>query len=99
MRLAYHLPPTRATKYEWADVLGPLEAPLGYPQSWTFCSYGPVIAWAAYFLWKDPTLPLQQFQYAFFSLDQGWVSTQDQQESEGEEEVEDLLGAWICSCP
>ena len=88
------------TKYVCADVLGPPEAPLGYPQSWTFCSCGPVIAWAAYFLWKGPTLILQQFQSAFSSLDLGRVSAQDQQESEEEEEEEeDLLGAWTCSCP
>ena len=45
-------------------------------------------------------LLLQQFQFAFSSLDLGWVSAQDQQESEGEEEEEeDLLGAWTYSCP
>ena len=71
----------------WAGVLGPPEVPLGYPQSWTFCSCGPVIAWAAYFLWKGPTLLLQQFQFAFSSLDLGWVSAQDQQESEEEEDL------------
>ena len=51
------------------------------------------------FLWKGPTLLLQNFQSAFSSLDLGWVSTQDQQESKGEEEEEDLLGAWTYSCP
>ena len=81
------------TKYVWAIVLGPPEVPLGYPQNWTFCSCGLETAWAAYFLWKDPTLLLQQFQFSFSSLDLGWVSTQDQQESKGDEEEEDLLGA------
>ena len=84
----------------WASVLGPSEVPFDYPQSWTFYSCGLVTVWAAYFLWKGPTLLLQQFQFAFSSLDLGWVSAQDQQESEGEEEEEeDLLGAWTYSCP
>ena len=84
----------------WAGVLGPSEVPLGYPQNWTFCSYGLVTVWAAYFLWNGPTLLLQQFQFASSSLDLGWISAQDQQESkEEEEEEEDLLGAWTYSCP
>ena len=87
------------TKYVWAGVLVPPKVPLGYPQGWTFCFCGPVTAWATYFLWKGPTLFLQQFQFAFSSLDLGWVSAQDQQEFEGEEEEEDLLGAWTYSCP
>ena len=88
------------TKYVWAGVLGPPKVPFGYPQSWTFCSCGPVTAGATYFLWKGPTLLLQQFQFAFSSLDLGWVSAQDQQESEREEEEEeDLLGAWTYSYP
>ena len=87
------------TKYVWVGVLGPSEVPLGYPQSWTFCSCGLVIAWAAYFLWNGPTLLLQQFQSTFSSLDLSWVSAQDQQEFEGEEEEEELLGAWTYSCP
>ena len=87
------------TKYAWAGVLGPLEVPLGYPQNWTFCSCGLVTAWAAYFLWKGPTFLLQQFRCAFSSSDLGWVSAQDQKESEGEEEEEDLLEAWTYSCP
>ena len=83
----------------WAGVLGPLEVPLGFPQNWTFCSCGPVTAWAAYSLWKGPTFLLQQFPFAFSSLDLGWVSAQDQKESEEEEEEEDLLEAWTYSYP
>ena len=83
----------------WADVLGPPEVLLGYPRSWTFCSYGPVTIWATYFLWRGPTLLPRQFPFAFSSLDLGWVSAQDQKESEKEEEEEDLLEAWTYSCP
>ena len=82
-----------------AGALGPPKVPLGCPQSWTFCSCGSVTAWATYFLWKGLTLLLQQFQFAFSSLDLGWVSAQDQQESKEEEEEVDLLGAWTYSCP
>ena len=87
------------TKYARAGVFGPLEVPLDFPQNWTFCPRGPVFAWAAYYFWKGPTLLLQQFRCAFSSLDLGWVSAQDQKESEGEEDEEDLLEAWTCSCP
>ena len=80
----------------WADVLRLPEIPLGCPQSWTFCSCGPVTIWAAYFLWKGPTPLLRQSPFAFSSLDLGWVSAQDQQESE-EEEHEDLQEVWTYS--
>ena len=82
-----------------AGALGPPKVPLGCPQNWTFCSYGLVTTWAAYFLWKGPILLLQQFQFASSFLDLGWVSAQDQQESKEEEEEVDLLGAWTYSCP
>ena len=45
-----------------------------------------------------PNSPSSVVSICLFSLDRGWVSTQDQQESEGEEKEEDLLGAWTCSC-
>ena len=81
------------TKYVRADVLGPPEVLLGCPRSWTFYSYGPVSIWPVYFLWRGLTPLPRQCPFAFSSLDLGWVSAQDQQESE----EEDLLGVWTYS--
>ena len=47
---------------------------------------------------EGPNSPSSVVSICLFSLDRGWVSTQDQQESEGEEKEEDLLGAWTWSC-
>ena len=75
--------------------LEPQEAPLGYQQSWTSCFFGPVIAWAACFLWKGPSHLPQEPQCVSSSLDQGWALARDQQEAE-EEEEEDSLAVWTC---